>query len=242
MHRRHGDVYFAIETSCVQSGEHQAVAHIGDGLILKTKLVDQVLEEQTSGDRTYIRLGAEQYRWENLAAEEALGEIGIDVPVVSSQYFRIAWMNYGEEKFPAVLPVEHPESRFIFTPQLDKESPTFVVSEDLSRGGKIEVREVFDPRNRQLENYTALESKLSDSVNTILQYCEAHCYELGIQKKAGYQASFSLHATPKGGYALYESEARSCFFVLVDKSNPGKGTLVIGDLDGLSLKREAKGA
>lgn len=239
MHRRFGGVYFAADAGDVQSGEHQAVAHIGNGLILKTKLAGQELTAQVSGERMFIRLGARPYRWDNLTAEDALAGIEVDVPVVPTQYFRIQWIPYEDGTFPAVVPVESP-------PQTGSASvseaftgvPTFAVTQDLSQGGKVEVREVGDPRNKELENYSLLESKLDQSVKKILQYCKDYCEEQNISPTPGYQVNFSFHANPKDGFSLYESEARSCFFILVGKSNPASGTLVIGDLDGLGIRRE----
>jgi hypothetical protein len=238
MHGLFGGVYYGIDSSRIKSGEHQLVLDIGDGLVIKTKLVDQVLENQTHEGVTFIRLGAEPYQWGNLIAEDALRDIGINVPVAPTQYFNVKWCSYGQDSFPVVLPVEQPEPDFSEARKPIAEYPTFGVTPDLSRGGEVEVREVFDPRNRGLENYAELEKKLAESVTTILQYCKAYCEENGKVPIQGYEANISFHREPKGGYSLYESEVRGCFFILVEKNNPDKGTLVVGDLDGLSLRKK----
>jgi hypothetical protein len=232
-----GGVYLSVESSSVQQGEHQAVVRVGSDLILKTKLAGQDLEKQTSEGSTFIRLGAERYKWENLTAESALPEIGVDVPIASTYYFNIKWQAFEDEKFPVILPLEHPGSTFTHTRETSKVVPNIALTQDLSQGGKYEVREYFDSQNEELTNYEILKSKVDESVATILQYCQVDCDEKGVEKKPGYEASFSLHAHSKAGYSVYESEARSLFFVLVDRQEPTTGILVIGDLDGLSLKK-----
>jgi hypothetical protein len=237
---RNGGMYLAVEAGTTRCGEHQIVAPLGNGLVIKTKVGEQQLERQTSGDgdKAFVRVGAEPYQWENLTAEVALGEIGISVPIVPTRYYKAQWVQNGERSVPSLIPVNHPGSSFKHTRETWAATPNVAIALDVSQGGSLSVHEFFDQQIRTLQNYDEMVKEVDAAAGKILQYCEGWQKENGNVKTSGYVAGFSLHAHPEPGYSVYESEVRRIFFVVVDPQAPTVGRLVIGDLDGITLRRE----